>query len=556
MNGNVFKSQKVLLILSLLIFTNTGVNSQTNNKKEIYQNQQRALALSFLNNDIKNAEDAPMRCFLRFQIVSFIFERKVIKYFDTANLFTVDCLDDIEKNPEQFNESQKSYWKSRFISLLRINSPETAKKIEKKYLPSNFESDWMDFLELDVSKDQNAIVNRILAKLSKGEMPTEVSSFIERLREKNPQAVAKILDALLNFYEIPANLDESGGDLNFLVYDFLNEKTSPEIRKRFLYFAVNLGQRTLIEPENRSLFYLSRDILKQALPAINLETPTLFQQASTIYATLNSKSSKEDREKEAVYKRIDDSEDKLAQTIAEAEATENKALKGDLWMSAGRLALEQKKFQVAVDSILKIESDDEVFKTWRTQFLIDDVLDSASKENDFEAANYAIKQVADLNERGRGILKMSARFVELKDKPQAFEKLDEALKVIEKSEDSSTKVRILFSAVPIAVKIDKAKAFDIASSAIKVVNHLPTPDIDSKIGTDSRKKYVSEVLMTTSFNIVSAFKILSKEDVSFAFPITQEIQQKQWKLAAQIIAETEKNYAYTPETVIKSKGKD
>jgi hypothetical protein len=70
--------QKVFLLFYLLTFGFLIGNSQTlSDKKENYQNQQRALALSFLNNDIKSAEDAPMRCFLRFQVVSFIFERKV-----------------------------------------------------------------------------------------------------------------------------------------------------------------------------------------------------------------------------------------------------------------------------------------------------------------------------------------------------------------------------------------------------------------------------------------------------------------------------------------------
>ena len=542
--------QKVFLLFYLLTFGVLIGNSQTpSDKKENYQNQQRALALSFLNNDIKSAEDAPMRCFLRFQVVSFIFERKVFKYYDTANSFAIDCLEDIEKYSEQFNDSQKSYWKSKIISLLRANSPEVAKKAEKRYSLDNEESGLADFSELNASKDTNAVVNKILGKLSKGEMPTDLVSIIEKLRERNPQAILRILDVLLNFYEIPANVDESGNELNFYVYDFLNESTSPEIRKRFLYFAVNLGQRALTEPGNRELFHLSRDVLKESLPIINREIPSLFQQASAIYATLDSKSSKAEREKDEVFKRIAESEDKLQQTIAEAEATENKALKGDLWMSAARIALEQKKFQIAVDSIMKVDFDFEGFKIERTRFLRDDVLDSALRENDFEAANYAIKQIEDLNERGRGILKVSARFVELKDNPQAFEKLDEALKVINKSEDSPTKVRIILSAVPIAVKIDKAKAFEITSSAIKVVNHLPTPDIDSKIGTDLRKKYVEQVLLTTSFNLVSAFKILSKEDVNFAFPMTQEIQQKQWKLAAQIVTETDKKLSiYTRKT--------
>jgi hypothetical protein len=126
-------------------------------------------------------------------------------------------------NAKFFNDSQKSYWKSKIISLLRANSPEVAKKAEKRYSLDNEESGLADFSELNTSKDTNAVVNKILGKLSKGEMPTDLVGIIEKLREKNPQAVLRILDILLNFYETPANVDESGNDLNFYIYDFLNQ---------------------------------------------------------------------------------------------------------------------------------------------------------------------------------------------------------------------------------------------------------------------------------------------------------------------------------------------
>ena len=548
--------QKVFSILSLTVFMSINIIGQTSaEKKEIYQNQQRALSLSFLKSDIKAVEDAPMRCFLETRIAEFIYEKRILDFFDTAESFSLDCLEDIEKNAREFSGSQKIYWKSQTITLLRLNSPETARKAEKKYLLDGAESDLADFKEFDSSKDSNALVSKILAKLSRGEMPSEIIVVIDNLREKDPPATVRLLNGLLNFYETPSNLDESGDNLNFLIYDFLNESNPPELKKRFYNFAVNLGQRAVFETENKDLFFLSRDILKNSLPAINANLPELYPQASLIYATLDGKSSRQEKEKDEVYRRIEESKNKLQQTIAEAEATENKALKDDLWMSAAHLALEQKKFQISVDSIQKIETENESFKKWRVQFLLDDVIDACLGQRDFESAEYALKQVEDFNERGRGSLKIAAKYVELKDNAQASGKLNESLKIIEKSENSAAKVRILFSAVPLALRIDKAGAFNVASSAVKVINNLPTPNTDDKTPANERNEYVENVLLPTAFNIVKAFEILAKENADLSFSIAQEIQGKDWKTAAQIITETEKKYPYTPDKTKKPKTK-
>jgi hypothetical protein len=143
---------------------------------------------------------------------------------------------------------------------------------------------------------------------------------------------------------------------------------------------------------------------------------------------------------------------------------------------AAKLALQEKKFQLVVDSILKIDSSSKIFQSIKNQFLMEDVLSAALKEGDFDSAEYVIKNIEDLNERARGILKIASSFVELGDDSQAFEKVEEALKVLERAENTSAKVRIMLSAVRISLKIDKSRVFQIASSAIKVMNRLPTPN--------------------------------------------------------------------------------
>lgn len=541
---NIRKPRNFVLFFCLVFCfsLNTGAQSQTE-KKEIYQNQQRAQSLSFLKNDIKTAEDAPMRCFLRAQIVKFIFERKITTHSETAKSFALDCLDDIAKNPAQFSAAQSAFWKSTIISLLRVNLPGIAAKAEKKYFLSEEDSGLSDFYELNSTSDSNGVANKIISKIANGEISEKILSLFYKLREKNSDASFRVLDALLKFFENSGNETKFAHAINVLSVYYLGNSTPLELKKRFLYFAVKLGQNALLESDKSNSYNQGRDILEISLPEIKQVIPAIYEQASAIYLTLDSKISKTSREKKDALQRIEESENQLQQTITEAEAAENKTLKDDLWMSAARLAVEKKEFRTAVDSVMKIESKVEIFNVWRNQFLVDEVLTSALRENDFESPEYLLKQIEDVNERGRGTLKIASRFVELKNSARAFEELEAALEILGKAANSTTKVRIFLSAVPIAAKIDKTKTFDVASAVIKVINRLPTPSVDEKIETDARQKYVENVLLPNSFNIVAAFKILAKEDATFAFPLAQEIQRREWRLAAEISAEGEKKYA-------------
>lgn len=545
----MFNKYSLIFILIILVAAPFSVFGQIDATKKIedYQNQQRAYNLSLLKNDIKALEDVPMRCFLYTEIVKFIFDKKITNYYDTANSFALECLEDLKNNSDQISNSQNSIWKNTILSLLRVNSPDVAVKAEKKYLTDSNDSGLSDLKEIEMSKDLHNVANRIISKIVKGEISDDIFPIFIKLREKDQALSYRLLDVLLNLFETTPDLERFDTTLNFLSSYYLDKSTPLELRKKFLYFSVKLGQRVLSETDSSRLFEQARYILEISLTEINQIIPSLYSQALLIYSTLDGKVSRKNKEEEEIYKRIELSEDKLRQTIAEAEAAESKNLKNDLWMRAAKLALGQKKLKLSVDLIMKIESDVKVFSLWRNQFLLNNVLTISLKEKDFESADYIIDHIDGLNERGSGLLKVAAKFVDLNNNIQAFEKTEEALKVLEKAETNPAKIRILLSAVSVLIKIDKTRAFGIASFAIKEMNHIPTPGIDDKLGTDARKKYIDDVLLPTSFNLVGAFKLLAKEDAVFTYSTTLEVELKSWRLATQIIAETEKKYPYNQE---------
>ena len=128
----------------------------------------------------------------------------------------------------------------------------------------------------------------------------------------------------------------------------------------------------------------------------------------------------------------------------------------------------------------------------------------------------------------------------------SFEKLQTALKLVEKGGADADRVRYILNAIPIALKIDRSTGFDVAGRAVNLANHLPTPSVDEKIGTPARLKYVDWTLLPTSFSILRTFKLLAATDVAFATSAADDIKSKNYRMIAEIVVETERKYPMPP----------
>ena len=491
--------------------------------------------------EIKNLEDAPMRCFARTQIVRFIFQKGVTSHFDMANEFALDCLEDIQKNADQFSEQQIGYWKSNLIVLLRVNSPEVAAKAEAKYF-SGEKTDWSDMLEIDASHDLGGVTNRIIDRIRRGDLPNDIVFIFTQLRERDPALSLRLLDALLHYLESTPDRTRFASTLPFIEGYFEEDAIPSEIRLRFLRFSIKLAESQLFQRDASELFDVSFNLLSNSLPKIKESIPTLYDQALGIYLAMNSKFLSGKKEYDEAFVRVNESKDKLGQAVLEAGSATDKNLKQALWQYAAQLAVEQKKFQLAVDCTIKSTPDAKSFIGARDYYFIYSIVPAALKVKDFESADYAIKHVELEMDRALGTLKVASAYLDVGDKPQAFERLVDVVKIIEKSEPSAKGVRIILSALPIAMRIEKSKAFELASLGIKIANRLPTPNADEQLGTESRKKYVDSVLVPAAFDVMGAFTILAKSDVGFAAATVQEIQLRSLRLAAEIVVETDRIY--------------
>ncbi len=539
----------LILLLAFFILTSDALSqSSVRSKAEVYQNQQRALRLVLMKNEIKGLDDAPMRCFARLEVVKFIFDNDVLGEFDSASSMAIDCLEDTVNNSDQFSDGNADRWKNSAISLLRQKSPEVAIKAEKKYLADG-DTALSDLGELERSGNTVDIANRTILKIKDGKVSDYVLTIYQNIREKDPKSAFRILDALLGYFETTENAESFAVFLAFIGDGYLDASAPVELTKRYLLFVMALGRRQIGDADTGQTAHFVFSLLQSVMPKIKEILPALDAEAQSIFLVLKARFEKSNRNTDDIFKRIEDAKDKLQQTILEAEATNDRSLKDELWHMASKLALEQKKFRLAVNCILKVAPKVSAFISGRDYILLNEVIPAALKENDFDGAEYAAERIVDEPRRSSGMLKAAAKYLELNNKPQAFESLEDALKLLQKGEADTNKLRVMFSAVQIALKFDKSKAFETASLAIRMANHLPTPNVDDKVGTASRMKYVDEILLPNAYNFDGAFKLLARSDVGFATATAQEIESKNWRLVADIAVEKERNYPLPPKVV-------
>lgn len=536
-------------VVILCVVTVLAVFGQTKSdkKREDFQNQQRVINLSFYKNNIKSLEDAPMRCFVRRQIVEFVFAKKVTTQYELAEDLAIACLEDYAKNPKQFNAGLRLILPNEMIFLLRNISLETSEKARVKYLFKKDDKNLIEFSEEELKQNPDALINKVRAKIQSGNLPSNILTIYFTIQRLKLETVPLLLDLILKHFERLAITQDYDPMFYSFSGNFMNKDVPVEIKRRYLQLAVRLAQKGLTQDKDSELSIKSFQLLSWTLPIMKEITPSIYPQAAAIYATLKGRLADDGQRFLEVYERIKKSEDKLGQTLIEAEAAEDEDLIEYLWTSAGRLAVKEKKFKLAVDCINKRASETDFDIGYKRQILKDEILSAALKENDFEAADYVVEIIDGNYSKGNSLLDIAFAHLKLKDETKALEKLNEALRVLEKAEDDIYKMLNLFSASRLATKIENADAFETANSAIKVVNRLSALAPEDLSETESRNQYVAKVLIPNAINIENTFGILAKKDVNFAYPISQGIQRKDLQLVAEIVIEMHKVYPYTPQ---------
>lgn len=330
--------------------------------------------------------------------------------------------------------------------------------------------------------------------------------------------------------------------LSFLSPDYMSPTTPSGLQKRFLRLCIAAAQTILLRPAGVDPIYAEQGqfinaILKTNLSKIEALLPAEYPQALAMTNSLRKAMPESFKERDEIYNRINQSKDKLEQTISEAESADDKDLKNGLWEDAAQLAVEKRMFRLAVDCFEKVDLKDEEFFLRRDEFLAADVVGAALKGKDPESAEYALKHIKSQLHAAAAMLQIAVYLHKNKDVFNARLKLTGAINKIQSSDNEPEKIRELRRAMEVAAVVDKDSLFDIAQLIIKTANSLPPLKDGEDPGGERRKQYAEDVEMAAAWSIFPAFQTLAGDEPFIAGNITSNFSEHKYRVISAVAAE-------------------
>lgn len=512
-----------------------GQKSPKKNTDEIQQAIiKKQIAVNSLESQIKDVPFAAVRIQVRSRIAAWLWKNGKDDSGQAEDL-AVKAFEEIY---ERKNEIPQIYFLSltrETLALLEANSPATAKKLIKKYNISDEENLDSAYSILDAKdgekKASEILKNSIADKKELNSMAAEI--IYELASRKSPELITALSEII--------GLEESGrssfsaASLLWVVDAFRSSLVSNELRIRFYNLVIRKAREATASSETDStpaynlLYAISQDISKNA--------PNLIPEAAALEANLKVRVNSSTNEDNALNEKIENSPDRLSALISEAEATENKGRKKELYTNASLLALKKKKFRIAVELLEKSQIgenlDDEKnihSLRWHDQFL-GDVSEQSLKANDADSSKYASDKIIDKLIRADVLRKTANYFFEKQSPASATDMLDEALKITDKTENNSRKIGTLLRLIPAFQKMNRTQLSDVREKTAKAINSLPTLNVEDKPETENYKKYVGSI-MAIDINLLSTMNYLIKENRNEAANLADGINRREVKIIA------------------------
>lgn len=536
------------LLIFFLLLSSVAVKGQVKQKEFKPETSalhaQALLNFSNLNQQIKSVDNTTVRTFLRLKLSDFIWRKKIIGGQSLAETIVTEALEDFRKNKSEIPDFYQNSFQADAMALLRVYASALYKKISKEF---DLEKDnplhsyklATGYGDSGIRKAVDDVKKRLIVENDPDSFTSVVFIVFELQKQNKVAEVNSILEAVLASQEQMAS--SSPKLLLFLNESFHAHTTPLSLQKRFLTVAFAKGQRLLqqlnvgnVSGDDFQVIYMT---LRINLPHVQRLLPIDYPQALALVDALQKKLPQQNKKREEIDERIKQSKEKLAQTISEAKGAEDKTTANDLWQQAAQLALDEKKYETAVDCVNNIESDEPNFALWRDQFLDDEVAKLALENNDVESAEYAISKIESKLRNGTALLRVVKYYHKNKNALQSQIVLIEAVKKIRATDNAPPKVRGLSKALDIALPVDNALVFEIAHSIVKTINSLPLPNLEDKPQSEARKKIVEDVQMVIITNILPAFQRLAKHDSVLARTLANDLP-REYRAAALLGAET------------------
>lgn len=412
---------------------------------------QKQIELLRLKYQIKDIDMAAVRVFLRYRIAFTLWQKNNSENFEAKEV-AIEAFSDLQENKATIPDLYYRDFNSKILALLESNAPEAVAKLQKKYdLQTNQDEIGVAYSLLGKKDSASLAFTYFRKSLKTGqEINPMTHFFLSRLQSEKslmfPVALSEILDI-----EEKANGNSSAETLVMLVDYFRDSSVSAKLWNRFVATIGRTAQKILMTPEAnvRDAYNLVNAVI---LDVEQKSPPAIFAELNAIKSALGARASNAEKEAEKAYQRIEESDDKLSETIAQAESVESEQLKQELFNDAAILALKGKKFSMAVDLIEKINySENSASQGWHDQFL-HDVIENALRENDIDSAQLASSRITRKLPKALSQQKIGIHHFKSKDFISSESAFENALKLIAENEEGAPKINAYLNLLSDCVK--------------------------------------------------------------------------------------------------------
>lgn len=429
----------------------------------------------------------------------------------------------------------------RALTMIEANAPQLKKRLNEKYKLDKPPGIKAVYDELMSKGSPKSVVDKMIGMLDDPEAlkSVEAQLVMDDLAERNSPEFIRLLEAVLVADErnpMPADT------LEVFVSRFRHSMVPTALRNRFYQTALKKGFAAMTSDDPEIYFAAFR--LLTAITGDVPESDTVMrQQIEYLKTALKSKGDRAKQEDEEVYARIAKASDKLAATITEAEAVDGKNLKEDLYGKAIQLAMQAKKYQLALDLIDKLietrktrDSDGSYNKKFERDYdeLYSEIAIATLSAKQPDISAVATQRIVRPMTRAELLRELALIHFEQKDADAASDKLRQAFKIVNEADadDSRQKINMFMRQIAAFQKADKMFLMNVTPATAKALDSFPK--LDEKVVTDSPEyeNYVNSVLYT-SLQLLPTFEQLLKTNKLEAIDFANRVTRREFKVVAE-----------------------
>lgn len=486
---------------------------------------------------IKAVESPAFRAYLHARVSAWLWQsaggdeslRKAAAEEEAAGLA------DIHKHSHEIPQVSAARFYDNLLSLVRRHNAEEAERLKRLYPPAAGEADsaeaeagnafYAALAKLNNPQTEAQGLELAARLIISGSVPPQtLLGELSRLDQSKSRAAVPLLAAALTLEErrmgaLPFQI------MFFLSHLYLKDGTPPGLQGRFVAAslrATRAAQTELLRGDPITLSWAVK-LLHRVTPAAQKLSPSLYPEAAAQVAALAPGVPPDD----AVFRRIKESPDPLAQALTEADQTTDKRLKSQLIESAARLAREQGKLRQAAELVASLAEDHggQPEDYSHRDELLDGILETALERSDPDTARFAASKIELPGNRSDALLKVARYSAKRKDAQAVSEALSEAAKALEGAKDGREKALSYFRLTAAVAELDAPRTPAVAAEAVKAANNIPRPADDPQGEFDWSLYPVADAAVKT-------FQALARVDRQGALSLAETFNQKHFRVAA------------------------